>query len=162
VVVSVVLDDAPRHVLEEIEIEIEPDADPGDDDGEGPAAASVAFSLVPAVGGSALGSTFLADEPDAVALVPSLLAQGRTFVPALEAALVGAHRVCARPQSRDGRPLIGAIPGTEGLWVAAGHGPWGISTGPASGRLVADLITGREAAPPPAVDPARFEAPLGR
>jgi glycine/D-amino acid oxidase-like deaminating enzyme len=40
--------------------------------------------------------------------------------------------------------------------VAAGHGPWGISLGPASARLVADLLTGRGPAPPPAFDPARF------
>jgi glycine/D-amino acid oxidase-like deaminating enzyme len=40
--------------------------------------------------------------------------------------------------------------------VAAGHGPWGISLGPASARLVADLVLGRAAAPAPAFDPARF------
>jgi glycine/D-amino acid oxidase-like deaminating enzyme len=49
-------------------------------------------------------------------------------------------RVCARPQSFDGRPLIGPVPGREGLFVCAGHGPWGISTGPASAALVARLI----------------------
>jgi glycine/D-amino acid oxidase-like deaminating enzyme len=59
----------------------------------------------------------------------------------------------------DGRPLIGAVPGFDGLWIAAGHGPWGISTGPASGRLLADLVLGRMMAPPAALDPARFEAP---
>jgi glycine/D-amino acid oxidase-like deaminating enzyme len=42
------------------------------------------------------------------------------------------------------------------LFVAAGHGPWGISLGPASARLVADLVLGRAPAPPPAFDPARF------
>ena len=66
--------------------------------------------------------------------------------------------VCARPLSLDGRPLVGRVPGTEGLWVAAGHGPWGISTGPASGRLLADLLDGRVAAPP-ALDPRRFAPP---
>lgn len=68
----------------------------------------------------------------------------------------GAVRACARPLSQDGRPLVGRVPWTDGLWIAAGHGPWGISTGPASGRLVAELVSGAVAAPPPALDPGRF------
>ena len=51
------------------------------------------------------------------------------------------------------------VPGIAGLWVAAGHGPWGISTGPASGRLLADLMDGRMPAPPAALDPGRFGTP---
>jgi glycine/D-amino acid oxidase-like deaminating enzyme len=150
VVVTIDLEAAPRHVLEEAEIEIEP----GLDEGSG----GVAFSLVTADGSSSLGSTFLDEEPDAAALVPTLVERGRRFVPGLGHARIGAHRTCARPLSRDGRPLVGEVPWTEGLWIAAGHGPWGISTGPATGRLVADLIAGRVAAPPPALDPARFRA----
>ena len=77
------------------------------------------------------------------ALVPAILARGAGYVPGIASARVGPHRVCARPQSVDGRPLVGRVPGIDGLWVAAGHGPWGISTGPASGRLLADLLDGR-------------------
>jgi glycine/D-amino acid oxidase-like deaminating enzyme len=67
-------------------------------------------------------------------------------------------RHCARPESADGRPLLGAVPGFAGLFVAAGNGPWGISTGPGSARLVADLILGRidSAGLPGAVHPGRF------
>lgn len=148
VVVAVELARPPFHVLEEAEIDIEP----GPDNGE----PGHAFSLVTAAGASSLGSTFLDDQPDAAALVPALVERGRAFVSEIGTARLGAHRMCARPLSRDGRPLIGRIPGAEGLWVAVGHGPWGISTGPASGRLIADLITGDLAAPPAAVDPARF------
>ena len=36
---------------------------------------------------------------------------------------------------------------TEGLWVAAGHGPWGISTGAATGRLAAEVVLGRARVP---------------
>jgi glycine/D-amino acid oxidase-like deaminating enzyme len=162
VVVTVALGEPPTHVLEEAEIDIEP--------GSGPAAPAQAgeagetgqsFSLVTAAGVSSLGSTFLDDEPDAAALVPSIVARGATFVPGIAAATVGAHRVCARPLSVDGRPLVGRVPGIDGLWVAAGHGPWGISTGPASGRLIADLIDGRTPAPPPELDPGRFPGPPG-
>lgn len=152
VVVPVALADPPRRVLEEAEISIEPGAV---DDGD----AGYAFSLVTAEGASSLGSTFLEDEPDAAAVVPALVRRGAGFVPAVAEAPIGSPRLCARPQSVDGRPLVGRVPGVDGLWIAAGHGPWGISTGPASGRLVADLIDGRLAAPPTALDPARFGSP---
>ena len=155
VVVALRLPDPPGHVLEEAEIEIEP----GEPAGAAAPDADVAFSLVTAAGVSSLGSTFLEDEPDAAALVPSIVARGATFVPAVASAKVGAHRLCARPLSLDGRPLVGRIRGIEGLWVAAGHGPWGISTGPASGRLIADLLDGQVAAPPSALDPGRFGSP---
>ena len=150
VVVQVSLASPPTHVLEEAEISIEPGAEEDDD------AAGHAFSLVTADGISSLGSTFLAEEPDVAATVPSLIRRGSRFVPAIADAPVGPARLCARPLSLDGRPLIGPIPGTQRLWIAAGHGPWGISTGPASGRLIADLIDGRTAAPPAALDPRRF------
>ncbi len=155
VVVQVSLGSPPTHVLEEAEISIEPGAE--EDDG----AAGHAFSLVTASGVSSLGSTFLADEPDVKPTLPALIRRGSRFVPAIAQAPVGPARLCARPLSLDGRPLIGRIPGTHGLWIAAGHGPWGISTGPASGRLIADLINRRTAEPPPALDPARFGTPPG-
>jgi glycine/D-amino acid oxidase-like deaminating enzyme len=155
VVVPVGLEDPPRHVLEEAEISIEPGAGEAASDAE----AGHAFSLVTADGSSSLGSTFLAQEPDPVATVPSLARRGARFVPAIADARLGPPRRCARPLSLDGRPLIGRVPGVDRLWIAAGHGPWGISTGPASGRLVADLIDGRIGSPPAALDPARFGLP---
>ncbi len=153
VVVTVELSTPPGHVLEEAAIEIEPAGAPtaGRD--------SAAFSLITADGASSLGSTFLGAEPDAAARLPALVERGARFVPAISNARLGTFRVCARPLSDDGRPLIGRIPSVEGLWVAAGHGPWGISTGPASGRLVADLIAGRVSSPPATLDPARFGSP---
>jgi glycine/D-amino acid oxidase-like deaminating enzyme len=137
----------PRHALEEIGIEqlISRRGDP-----------PPLFSLVTADGVSSLGSTFLPAEPDAAALAPRLHARGARFLPALADTPITSVRACARPQSADGRPLLGRAPGRDDVVVAAGHGPWGISLGPASGRLVADLVLGRLAAPPPAFDPARF------
>ena len=70
-------------------------------------------------------------------------------MPGLRRAKVVGVRACARPQSLDGRPLVGEIPGIEGLWVAAGHGPWGISTGPARARMVADARVGEAEIPEP-------------
>jgi len=151
VVATVALDAPPRHVLEEAEISIEP----GDEQDDG----GISFSLITADGATSLGSTFLPDEPDVIATVPRIVERGTGFVPSIARAPIGSTRVCARPLSLDGRPLIGAIPAVDGLWIAAGHGPWGISTGPASGRLIADLVDGRLAGPPPELDPARFGVP---
>lgn len=101
------------------------------------------FSLI-AVGGMAtVGSTFLADQPDAEAVALALIQRGSAFVPALTAAPVISIRMCARPQSIDGRPFIGPVANAEGLFICAGHGPWGISTGPGSAALVVELILGR-------------------
>ncbi|MQA03465.1 MAG: FAD-dependent oxidoreductase [Streptosporangiales bacterium] len=45
-----------------------------------------------------------------------------------------------RPVTHDGRPLIGAAH-PPGLYVAAGHGMWGLTQGPVTGRLLAEQIT---------------------
>jgi glycine/D-amino acid oxidase-like deaminating enzyme len=153
VVIEIGLDRPPGHVLEEAEVEGVTDA------GGAVADDQVAFSLVTAAGTSSLGSTFLADEPDPAGLVDPILDRAASFVTGIRQARVGRVRMCARPLSLDGRPLVGRVPGVEGLWIAAGHGPWGISTGPATGRLVADAILGHVTVPPIALDPGRFGPP---
>lgn len=45
-----------------------------------------------------------------------------------------------RPVTHDGRPLIGATE-TRGVYVAGGHGMWGYTQGPITGRLLAEQIT---------------------
>lgn len=124
-------------------------------DDSSPAVVSL-FSMVSVGDTSTVGSTFLADEPDAAAVAPLLVERGAHIVPALADARVLRHRVCARPQSRDGRPLVGTVAGVAGLFVAAGHGPWGISTGPATARMAADVLLGRSPMIPSALDPSRF------
>ena len=164
VVVEVELADPPRHVLEAAGIEdaIAPGAlraarTPDETEGV------VDFSLVTAGGRSALGSTFLPREPDPAAFVDRLVAGGVAWLPAIATAALRGVRACARPVALDGRPLVGPVPGVDGLYVAAGHGPWGISTGPASGAHVASLALGTGEGVPAslraALDPARFGAP---
>ena len=115
-----------------------------------------AFSLITASGASTLGSTFLDREPDPVAVAPMLVERGAAFVPELARAPIVSSRACARPASPDGRPLVGQVQGTEGLYVAAGHGLWGISVGPATGRMVRDLVLGRSGEVPAALAASRF------
>jgi len=59
-----------------------------------------------------------------------------------------------RPCFADSRPVIGAAPQQPGLWLAYGHAHWGLTLGPATGRLMAELITGAK----PFLDPAPFGA----
>jgi D-amino-acid dehydrogenase len=155
--VGIALARPPRAVLEEVGVETI-----GTREGRASGAAQEAertpsiFSLVTAAGSSSLGSTFLGTEPDANAMAPILRARGARFVPAIGDAPIESVRACARPQSLDGRPLLGAIPWLDRAFIATGHGPWGISLGPASARLVGDLILGRDVTIPPELRPERF------
>ena len=130
VVVATSLPEPPGPILEELEI------------GNVSAREGRLFSLVSVGGTSTVGSTFIEQEPDVSALATEIVERGARFVPGLARAPVTSVRACARPVSFDGRPLIGAIPTVERLFICAGHGPWGISTGPASARLVADQMLG--------------------
>ena len=145
VVVEFELPDAPRHVLEEAGIDVLT-GDGGIPD--------VLFSAVTARGISAIGSTFMPDRPDADGLAPRIVANARRFLPSLAHATPRGLRACARPISADGRPYLGWV--LEHVAVATGHGAWGITLGPASARLVADLVLGRPAEIPPALSAERL------
>lgn len=47
----------------------------------------------------------------------------------------------ARPCLPDSRPVISRAPRLRGLWLACGHGHWGLTLGPATGRLIAEMMT---------------------
>ena len=166
VVVEAELAAPPRHVLEEAGIEASLDgageraggAAGGAVEAEGGAAlgGGIEFSFIPQPGAGSVGSTFLSSEPRAEAWIERILLRAMRFVPSMGDAPIRGVRCCPRPQSVDGRPLIGAVPWLRNAFVCAGHGPWGVSTGPASGRLIADLVLGRDPAIPAELDPARF------
>lgn len=46
-----------------------------------------------------------------------------------------------RPVTPDGCPLIGAVSTAPGVYVAGGHGMWGLTHGPITGRVLAEEIT---------------------
>ncbi|GGG25929.1 NAD(P)/FAD-dependent oxidoreductase [Chelatococcus composti] len=48
-----------------------------------------------------------------------------------------------RPSTPKSVPIIDALPNCPGIFVAVGHGHYGMIGGPATGRLVADLVLGR-------------------
>lgn len=60
--------------------------------------------------------------------------------PILASSRVLSSQACFRPVTQDGLPLIGAIPGAPGAFVAAGHSVWGILNAPATGEAMAELI----------------------
>lgn len=53
-------------------------------------------------------------------------------------------RVGLRPVSADSLPVLGSVPDVDGVYLATGHGATGITLGPYTGRLVANVVQGRE------------------
>jgi D-amino-acid dehydrogenase len=45
-----------------------------------------------------------------------------------------------RPCISDGLPVMGAVPGYEGLYLATGHAMMGLTLGPVTGKLMAELL----------------------
>jgi glycine/D-amino acid oxidase-like deaminating enzyme len=64
----------------------------------------------------------------------------RNISPVLAAAPIKARQACFRPVTEDGLPLIGAVPGIEGAYVATGHSVWGMLNAPATGEAMSELI----------------------
>lgn len=58
----------------------------------------------------------------------------------------------ARPCTPDMKPVIGPAPGQPGLWLALGHGHQGFTLGPATGRLLGQMMDGET----PEIDMAPF------
>jgi D-amino-acid dehydrogenase len=60
----------------------------------------------------------------------------------------------ARPCLPDMLPVIGKAPRHAGLWFDFGHQHHGLTLGPATGRLLAEMMTGET----PFADPGPFAA----
>ena len=152
--VEVRLPEPPRHVLEQAGIEaLRARA----------AAPGRCSASSPRGGVSAVGSTFLPEEPDPDALAPVLLERGARFLPALaqprrrQRAGVPAPAVARRAAAA--RP---ARASSTGCILASGHGAWGISLGPGSAELVAGAILGDGGAIPPELAASRVPRPARR
>ncbi len=97
--------------------------------------------------------------PDAGA-IERLKALCARMSPVLARSPILASQACYRPVTGDGLPLIGAVQGAPGAYVATGHSVWGILNAPATGEAMAELIvdgTTRNVDLSP-FDPARLAA----
>jgi glycine oxidase len=87
----------------------------------------------------------------------SLRRMANALVPAFSYATHVDAWAALRPGSADSLPILGAVPGWEGLWVASGHFRNGILLAPVTGQLMArSLLEGKQAEALSPFSPARF------
>ncbi|HWD72427.1 MAG TPA: FAD-dependent oxidoreductase [Actinomycetota bacterium] len=90
-------------------------------------------------------------------VVGEIARRAAALVPALGDLGVTGAWSGVRPTSPDRFPIIGWVPGVDGLFVAGGHGGAGVVLGGGSARLAAQLLVGETPFTDPApFDPARF------
>lgn len=91
------------------------------------------------------GSRFATErqDPEGAEITREIARRAVALVPGLAPARVVGMWSGVRPLSPDGLPLIGWVPGVEGLFAAAGHGGQGVILGGGTGRLAAQLLLGR-------------------
>ena len=70
-----------------------------------------------------------------------LLQRAIDVFPDLERAELVQQLAGSRPLSPDSKPIIGPVPGWEGVLLATGHTTKGIHLGPITGRIIADYVS---------------------
>ena len=70
-----------------------------------------------------------------------LLKRAIDVLPDLERAELVQQLAGSRPLSPDSKPIIGPVPGYDGVLLATGHTTKGIHLGPITGRIIADYIS---------------------
>ena len=83
------------------------------------------------------------DAPPDFTRIKRLLPEAKRMLPGLQTEIVDSW-LGRRPATPDSLPVIGAAPGLEGVVCAFGHGHLGMTQGPVTGRIVSDLVAGRE------------------
>jgi len=73
----------------------------------------------------------------------SIVARASAVLPPVAKLAIIRSYAGLRPYCDLGRPIIGPVPGREGLFVATGHEGDGIALAPITGRLVAEWVMGR-------------------
>jgi len=118
--------------------------------------ADVGYCVAPMEQGLRLttGAEFAArDAPPTPVQLDRLLPAANALFP-LGEPVEAAPWLGSRPCFADSRPVIGPAPGQSGLWLAFGHAHWGLTLGPATGRLVAEMVAGAT----PFCDPSPYRA----
>lgn len=102
------------------------------------------------MGGTLIPS--LGEDPEGTETTREIARSAIQKISALAGVRVIAKWSGVRPMTPDGLPIIGPLPGIEGLFVAGGHGGQGVILGGGTGRLTAQMILGA----PVSTDPAPF------
>ena len=114
------------------------------------------FALSPLEHGLRLGSQVEfagVDAPPDYRRIRSLLPRAKRMVPSLETEEQSIW-MGRRPSLPDSLPVIGPAPGHKDVLLAFGHGHLGLTEGPLTGRIIADLLAGRD----PGFDLSPFRA----
>ena len=115
-------------------------------------------ACAPAPGGVRLAGTMEfrpADDPLDERRIRAIVRSAREYLPSADWTAISGAWVGPRPVTADGLPMIGATK-AERVYVAGGHGMWGMTLGPATGRALARLIeSGREQPELAPFDPLR-------
>ncbi|MBV2143234.1 FAD-binding oxidoreductase [Falsochrobactrum sp. TDYN1] len=115
------------------------------------------YVLAPMVQGVRLSTGIEFASPDASANRIQLARAekiARRLVPQLGEPVETSPWLGLRPCMPDMRPVIGQASRHRGLWFNFGHAHHGLTLGPASGRLLAEMMTGER----PFTDPAPYSA----
>lgn len=115
------------------------------------------YVLAPMVQGVRLSTGIEFASPDAPANFIQLKRAekvARRLLPQLGAPVETKPWLGLRPCLPDMRPVIGPAPRHKGLWFDFGHAHHGLTLGPATGRLLAEMMTGEKTF----TDPAPYSA----
>ena len=86
-------------------------------------------------------------------LMERIIHRAERFIPGIAGLPIIRKWTGTRAASADGRPLIGLLPGSSSLWVAAGFEGLGITQAPAAAELIAASIFDEE----PVIDPTPWD-----
>lgn len=106
----------------------------------------LSFALCPMEHGTRLTSQVEfagLDAPPDFRRVRGLLGAVKRMLPAVETEERSAW-LGHRPSLPDSLPAIGPVEGAPGVYVGFGHGHLGLTQGPVTGRILADLVAGRD------------------
>jgi D-hydroxyproline dehydrogenase subunit beta len=122
---------------------------------------SVAFNIQPRQNGQMLiGSSRQYDAEGAEVeneIVNRMMARAGEYLPSVGKLSIRRVWTGHRPATPDHLPLIGPSPEHDRIWLATGHEGLGITTSLGTGRLLADLLLGRDTRiPAQPYAPSRF------
>jgi D-amino-acid dehydrogenase len=74
--------------------------------------------------------------------IHEVLGEALRVAPGLAQAEIRDIRVGLRPLTLDTMPVLGPVPGVRDIFLATGHGPTGLTLGPYSGKVIAEMMLG--------------------